>query len=138
MGKKKIRLYSDKEMDMMRKQDKGFIDSYYDNRKYWMDLHPLRVLFLEVTSKCNARCEHCGSRCGDFIPKDEITGDELRTVLREIYDKNYDTNKIMLNVTGGEPLVRKDLFELKEYAVSLGFNWGMTTHGMLRTEDRDT
>ena len=37
----------------------------------------------------------------------------------------------MLNITGGEPLLRKDLFEIMEYASNLGFNWGMVTNGTL-------
>ena len=41
----------------------------------------------------------------------------------------------MLYVTGGEPLVRKDLFEILEHAVKLGFSWGMTSNGMLIDEE---
>ena len=41
----------------------------------------------------------------------------------------------MLYVTGGEPLVRKDIFELTEYAHSLGFPWGLTTNGILVNEE---
>lgn len=130
----KIKIYNEKELQQMRETDKTFIDNYYDNKEYAMRIHPLRVLFFEITSRCNARCEHCGSSCGDFIPKDEITGDEVRKVLREIYDKNYDTRKVMLNITGGEPLLRKDLFELMAYARSLGYSWGITSNGMLIDE----
>jgi radical SAM protein with 4Fe4S-binding SPASM domain len=38
-------------------------------------------------------------------------------------------------VTGGEPLLRQDLFEVMKYAHSLGFGWGMVTNGLLVTED---
>ena len=42
----------------------------------------------------------------------------------------------MINVTGGEPLVRKDLCDVMEYATNeLGFHWGMTTNGILLNEE---
>lgn len=102
-------------------------------RKELYDKPILKNLFLELTSLCNARCEHCGSSCGDSIPKDEIESEYLKKTLKEIADK-YDADDILLNVTGGEPLLRKDLFELMDYAVSLGFHWGITSNGMLINE----
>lgn len=94
----------------------------------------LKDLFLEVTTRCNARCEHCGSSCGDKIVKDEISAEYLKNTLLDI-SKKYNANEILLNVTGGEPLLRKDLFEIMEYATSLGFRWGMTSNGMLINDD---
>ena len=94
----------------------------------------LKDLFLEVTSRCNAKCEHCGSSCGYDIPKDEISADLLKKALKDISEK-YNPNEILLNVTGGEPLMRKDLFDIMEYADKLGFRWGMTSNGMLITDE---
>lgn len=94
----------------------------------------LRDLFLEVTLRCNARCEHCGSSCGDKILEDEISAFDLKKTLKDIANE-YNAREILLNVTGGEPLVRKDLFGIMEYASSLGFRWGMTTNGMLINDD---
>ena len=37
--------------------------------------------------------------------------------------------------TGGEPLVREDLFDVMGFAVDLGYHWGITTNGMLITDD---
>ena len=95
--------------------------------------HPvLTNLFLEVTLRCNAKCEHCGSSCGYKIPKDEISAEELKKALKEISDK-YGAENVFLTVTGGEPLMRQDLFDIMSYAHNLGFRWGMTTNGMLIT-----
>ena len=41
----------------------------------------------------------------------------------------------MVNVTGGEPLLRKDLFDVMERVHGLGFPWGMVTNGSLITEE---
>ncbi len=114
-------------------KDNDIMQSYYDYRRKELKKHELKGLFLEVTSRCNARCEHCGSSCGDFIPKDEITKEEIWSVLDDIA-AHYNPRKIMLFVTGGEPLVKKDLFEIMAYATKLGFYWGMTTNGMLIDE----
>ena len=111
-------------------------EEYYPYRKQLIKEHPLQGLFLEITLRCNAHCEHCGSSCGDIIQKDELTTQEIKDVLKEIADApGYDPHQIMLYVTGGEPLVRKDIFELMEYADSLGFPWGITTNGILVNEN---
>ena len=115
-------------------KEKGLLDSIYDQKKRNYREHKLKFLFLELTLRCNARCEHCGSSCGDFIPKDEVTADEIKGVLDDIA-AHYNPDDIMLNVTGGEPLVRKDLFDIMAYADSLGFSWTMTTNGILIDEE---
>lgn len=94
----------------------------------------LKDLFIEMTLRCNAKCEHCGSNCDDNIHSDEIGSEHLKRVLEDIA-QNYDASEVILNITGGEPLLRKDLFEIMDHAVKLGFHWGMTTNGMLITDE---
>ena len=110
-----------------------FVNNLYEYKKNELKKHKLKSLFFEITSRCNARCEHCGSSCGDFVPKDEITFDEVIGVLDDV-NEHYGAKNIMLYITGGEPLVRKDLFEIMAYAKKLGFHWGMTTNGILIDE----
>ena len=91
----------------------------------------LTTLFWEATLRCNARCTFCGSGCGDVSSyPDELTGDEIRAALLDISQK-LDPSQIMLNITGGEPLVREDVLEVAGYAAELGFPWGMVTNGSL-------
>ena len=114
----------------------NFKNMMYEYRKRMYKEHPLKALFFEVTLRCNARCEHCGSNCGDIVQKNEITKEEIEKVLDDIVTAGiYDPGQIMLNITGGEPLVRKDLFEIMTYAHNLGFPWGMTSNGMLIDEE---
>lgn len=54
----------------------------------------------------------------------------MKKVLDDVA-KRYDASGIFLDITGGEPLMRKDLFEFTKYANELGYVWGMTTNGML-------
>ena len=110
------------------------LDRLYEYRQKLYEKPILKDLFLEVTSRCNAKCEHCGSSCGDKIISDEISAEDLKKILFEIA-QHYDAHDILFNVTGGEPLIRKDLFEIMDYANKLGFRWGMTSNGMLITDD---
>ena len=89
----------------------------------------LRFLFLELTLRCNERCMHCGSRCGD-IHTEELTLEQYKDFLDKV-KRDMGTEGIQLCITGGEPLLRKDFFEIMGYAHSLGFRWGMTSNGTL-------
>lgn len=94
--------------------------------------HQLRYLFWETTRACNLRCRHCGSDC--TVPKPgELTTEEIKSAFKSIAS-DFDARSIMVAVTGGEPLLRKDLFEVMGYARGLGFEWGMVTNGMLVDE----
>ncbi|MGN0967299.1 MAG: radical SAM protein [Candidatus Coprovivens sp.] len=115
-------------------KNKSLEDSVYETKQQLYKEHKLEALFFEVTSRCNARCEHCGSSCGDFVPKDEMTYDEIISVMDDVAE-HYNPKDIMFFFTGGEPLVRKDFFELTDYANKLGFAWGITTNGMLIDEE---
>lgn len=110
------------------------LEKLYEYRKKLYNKPILKNLFLEVTSRCNAKCEHCGSSCGGKNVIDEISATDLKRTLYEI-SQHYNTNDILLNVTGGEPLIRKDLFEIMEYANELGYKWGMTSNGMLINDE---
>ncbi|MBR3887534.1 MAG: radical SAM protein [Clostridia bacterium] len=96
--------------------------------------HRLIDLFWETTLNCNAKCKHCGSSCKYDAYPDELTTDEIKNAFKQIAN-DMDATKILINVTGGEPLVRKDLFEVMKYAKSLGFEWGMTTNGILLDDE---
>ena len=100
--------------------------------KIELSKHPvLYNLFWETTLRCNAKCKHCGSRAGENIDiQNELTTEQIKKTFKSIADK-YDASKILINVTGGEPLVRQDLFEVMKFASDLGYHWGITTNGML-------
>ena len=88
-------------------------------------------MFWECTLTCNAKCKHCGSSAENKKYRDELTTEEIKDAFKQIAN-DMDSTKILINVTGGEPLVRKDLCDVMEYATNeLGFHWGMTTNGIL-------
>lgn len=99
------------------------------------DKHSLIDLFWECTLTCNAKCKHCGSSAEKKKYDGELSTDEIKSAFKQIA-RDMDASKILINVTGGEPLVRQDLCEVMEYATNeLGFHWGMTTNGILLNDD---
>lgn len=97
--------------------------------------HDLLDLFWECTLTCNANCKHCGSSAEKRKYDGELTTDEIKSAFKQIAN-DFDARKILINVTGGEPLVRKDLCDVMEYATNeLGFHWGMTTNGILLNDE---
>lgn len=94
----------------------------------------LKFLFIEMTQLCNEHCRHCGSRCGDSMPKDTLTKEEICDFLKKTSEQ-FDLNEVQLCITGGEPLLREDFFEIMNYAHGLGYHWGMTSNGTLIDDD---
>ena len=91
----------------------------------------LKDLFLELTLRCNENCLHCGSRCGD-VPSVELTLEQYQTFLTGI-KRDFAGELPRLCITGGEPLLRKDFWELMGWAHEQGFHWGMTSNATLIT-----
>lgn len=100
------------------------------NRKNGIGKFPLKVLLWEATLRCNARCEFCGSSCVNVKNDEELTTEEICNTLKKISEQ-YDATKIMLNVSGGEPLMREDFFDVMKFADELGYKWGLVTNGTL-------
>ena len=110
-------------------------------RRFWRGytagmarLHELNYLFWEATTACNLGCRHCGTACGPHTAlPDELTTAEIKAVFDTIIE-DYDPKKITVAVTGGEPLLRPDLFEVCAHFASRGMRWGMVTNGLLFTD----
>lgn len=89
----------------------------------------LQQLFFEVTPRCNLSCRFCGSRCNEHTKTEEVPLEKYEEVLDEV-KKNFGT-KVFIVLTGGEPLLRRDLFDLTAMIREKGFAWGMTSNGTL-------
>lgn len=94
----------------------------------------LHSLFIEMTGLCNEHCRHCGSSCGDYEVKNQLSREEIEHLLDTVKE-DFDISRMRLCVTGGEPLLRKDFFEIMDYANGCGFAWGMTSNGILIDRD---
>jgi len=81
----------------------------------------------EITTACNLKCVHCHAY-GGAAASDELTTQEAKRMLDGLAGV---AEFRMLAFTGGEPLVRKDLFELMAYAQALGFTNTLATNATL-------
>ncbi len=102
--------------------------------------HKLKQLFWECTLSCNLNCRHCGSDCKVMPEALQMKAedflkvlDSVKTYCRQVGD---DTGEILVILTGGEPLMRKDLEEVGRKIIGKGFPWGMVTNGFAMTPDR--
>ncbi len=92
--------------------------------------HPLRYLFFEVTRRCNLACAYCGSDCGPKGRAEELSSAEWIEIARQIAT-DFEPKKVMVAVTGGEPLLKDGVFELFAELKRLGFAYGMVSNGWL-------
>lgn len=78
---------------------------------------------------CNLRCPHCYLDAGKKA-EDELTTNECFLLIDEM--KALGTE--MLILTGGEPLLRKDIYDIAEYASQRDIWVVMGTNGVLITD----
>ena len=112
------------------------LERFIERKKQLKKTTPLRYLFWEATLRCNLECLHCGSDCvrNDAARDAELDGEVIKRELRSIAQA-YLPENITFAIIGGEPLIREDIIGVGAYAADLGFNWGITTNGMLLTAD---
>jgi cyclic pyranopterin phosphate synthase len=88
---------------------------------------PIVSLRITLTNRCNVNCLYC-HHDGMVKSKDEMTADELYTICKVA--KKIGVKKIRLS--GGEPLLKKDIVEIVQKIASLDFkDISMTTNGIL-------
>ena len=91
----------------------------------------LRLVAWELTRRCNLNCVHCraGSERGPY--PGELGTDKCLQILDQI----SKVGKPIVILTGGEPLLREDLFDLAEYGNQIGLRMVMATNGTLLTPE---
>jgi heme b synthase len=88
-----------------------------------------RIIAWEVTRSCNLNCVHCRAS-SRFGPYDQ----ELDTgEAHEVLDQIREVGTPIIILTGGEPLLRKDIFELAAYGTQRGLRMVMGSNGTLIT-----
>jgi len=82
--------------------------------------------------KCNFRCAHCGTGAAEATPGEMTTKEALKMV-----DDLADMGTKLLSVTGGEPIIRDDIFEVLGHAKDRGIRVGFVTNGYAVREKKD-
>src|ERR1017187_1183651 len=70
---------------------------------------------MDITWRCNERCEHCYL---DHDEPGEMTTDEIKDTIRQL----ADSGTFFLSISGGEPLMRRDCFEILGEARGAGLH----------------
>ena len=104
-------------------------------KKQEAKLHELKYLFWECTLRCTLNCLHCGSDCRSDSKQPDMPAEDFLNVLRSIKLTENPEN-IMVVITGGEPLLRKDLAQIGLEIRKLGFRWGIVSNGFQYTPER--
>jgi radical SAM protein with 4Fe4S-binding SPASM domain len=105
-------------------------------RKNLQQLHPLQQLFWESTLRCNVHCLHCGSDCSSSEVTPDMPAEDFLRVIDQSVTPHVDPHKVLIIISGGEPLMRKDLAEVGAALKQRGYPWGMVTNGLALTEKR--
>jgi len=99
-------------------------------RERFVPDRPFHMVWI-ATDLCNARCSHCSSNSSVRSP------DELDTTeARHLIDQLADAGVVDLAVSGGEPLLRRDLFAVLDHAVRRGLSVGVGSNGALLPETK--
>ena len=105
-------------------------------RKNLQQLHPLQQLFWESTLRCNVHCLHCGSDCSSSEVTPDMPAEDFLRVIDQSVTPHVNPHKVLIIISGGEPLMRKDLAQVGAALKQRGYPWGMVTNGLALTEKR--
>ena len=89
-----------------------------------------RLISWNMTFRCNLRCPHCYIDAGEREEERELNTVEGKMLIDQI----AEVSKPILILSGGEPLLRNDVFELARYATEKGLTVAMGTNGTLITD----
>jgi len=85
------------------------------------------VVIWNLIRRCNLTCKHCYSISADTDFPGELNTDEVCTVMDDL--KGFGVPVLILS--GGEPLLRPDIFEISRWAKAKGFYVGLSSNGTL-------
>ncbi len=90
------------------------------------------VVVWNITRRCNLKCVHCYAHAKDMDFADELSTEEGKHLIDDLAQFGAP----VLLLSGGEPMVRKDLPELAGYAVKKGMRAVISTNGTLITREK--
>lgn len=111
------------------------LEIFRQKRKILTENHDLRVLFWESTLRCNVHCLHCGSDCKASTTVPDMPAEDFLRVIDSI-TPHVEQNKVLVIISGGEPLVRKDLEHVGLELYRRGYPWGIVTNALALTPER--
>lgn len=125
---------------------------YYDNVKFIINgaLYFLHLNFsrrvngffpapllvnLEITKRCNLRCIHCDIRKMPETYQDIIKKEFSTSEIKDIVNSLKSLGTKYISISGGEPFLRKDIFEIIEYIKNRDMGLHISSNGALVTKE---
>ena len=105
--------------------------------RLWNNLSDKRIPLsfeIEVTARCNNNCRHCYINCpenDESLREKELSFEDIR----QLADDAVDMGALWCLITGGEPLLRDDFFDLYMYLKKKGLLVSVFTNGTLITDE---
>jgi radical SAM enzyme (rSAM/lipoprotein system) len=96
-------------------------------------LHELNYLFWECTARCNLNCLHCGSDCSKDGSYHDMPLEDFLSALDTIEKPSHN---FIVVLTGGEPLIRKDIEICGREIRKRGMRWSLVSNGQLYDKER--
>ena len=93
--------------------------------------HGPHVVAWESTVACNLACVHCRASAQTTPKPDELTTAEVLGLI----DQLAEMGKPIFIISGGEPLMRPDIFEIAAYGTQRGLRVAVSPNGTLLTSD---
>ena len=90
-------------------------------------VHFRPIVVWNVTRRCNLECLHCYTASNSKPAPDELTSVEAQGVVSDLSDFGVP----VILFSGGEPLIREDVYELMSQAASMGVQPVLSTNGCL-------
>ena len=91
----------------------------------------IRLVAWETTRRCNLKCKHCRAGAEDHYYENELDTKAAFKLLEQI----AEVGKPIIILTGGEPLLREDIFDIAAYGTKLGLRMVMAPNGTLITPE---
>ena len=84
-----------------------------------------RIISWNITLRCPLKCSHCYVDAGEREAEGVLSTEEAFRVIDQI----WETGKPVVVLSGGEPLLREDIFDIARYGTEQGLRMVMGTSG---------
>lgn len=89
------------------------------------------VISWNMTLKCNLKCSHCYINAKETKMPEELSTDAAKMLIHQI----TEVSRPLLILSGGEPLLRDDIYEIIRYGADRGLKMGMGSNGILINDE---
>lgn len=106
-------------------------ENFHSGKIHNGQANTIRLVAWETTRRCNLACKHCRAVAEDHPYENEL---DTRAAFKML-DQIKEVGDPIIILTGGEPLLRDDIFDIAAYGTKLGLRMVMAPNGTLITPE---